>query len=591
MSDTAAKTIETKHGSYKSEIRDGMRIDWDVPIPLDDGIVLRADVYRPIEEGRYPVLMNYGPYAKGLPFQVGYPMQWQAIERDHPDVVEGSTNKYQVWEACDPERWVPHGYVCIRVDSRGAGRSPGRIDCFSPRETQDYYECIEWAARQPWCNGKVGLSGVSYYAMNQWQVAAKRPPHLAAICPFEGASDFYRDAVRHGGILSTFWIRWYPIQVTSVQHGVGTRGRINPNTGEYIAGPENLSEEELKANCADLPKDHRSHKLDDGWFRDRSAVLSDIEVPLLSCANIGGQGLHLRGNVEGFVQASSKQKWLEIHGLEHWTEYYTSYGRNLQKRFYDYFLKGIDNGWDKQPRVVIQVRHLDKFIERAENEWPLARTQWTKFYLNATDKSFGREAGAQAGQASFRAMSEQVTFWAEPLKSEIEITGPVAAKLFISSSTADADIFVTLRAFGPNGREVLFAAAVDPNAPLSHGWLRASHRRLDPKKSTEYRPWHAHNEQPPLNPGQAYELDIEIWPTSIVLPKGYRLAFTVHGKDYDHGLPEPMPQIYGRPMRGCSVFVHDDPEDRDPQVYDGTTTVFTGGDRRSYVLLPVIPPK
>ena len=174
----------------------------------------------------------------------------------------------------------------------------------------------------------------------------------------------------------------------------------------------------------------------------------------------------MRGNVEGFVQASSKQKWLEIHGLEHWTEYYTSYGRNLQKRFYDYFLKGIDNGWDKQPRVVIQVRHLDKFVERAENQWPLARTQWTKFYLHATDKTFGREVGAKAGQASFRALSEQITFWAEPLKSEIEITGPVAAKLFISSSTADADIFVTLRAFGPNGREVLFAGAVDPNAPL-----------------------------------------------------------------------------------------------------------------------------
>ena len=577
--------------SEKSEIRDGMRIEWDVPIAMDDGIVLRADVFRPPQEGRYPVLMNYGPYGKGLPFKDGYPAQWAALERDHPDVMEGSTNKYQVWEACDPERWVPDGYVCIRVDSRGAGRSPGKIDCFSARETEDYYQCIEWAARQPWCNGKVGLSGVSYYAMNQWQVAAKRPPHLTAICPFEGASDFYRDAARHGGILTTFWIRWYPVQVMSVQHGVGTRGRTNPDTGELVAGPETIPDEALAALRADLPTEHRSHKLDDAYFRERSAHLPDIEVPLLSCANIGGQGLHLRGNIEGFVRAGSKQKWLEIHGLEHWTEYYTRYGRDLQKRFYDHFLKGIENGWNKQPRVVLHVRHVDRFVERAEDEWPLARTQWTRFYLDANTKRFGTEANAPTGQAAFRAMSEQITFWSEPLKNEIEITGPAAAKLFVSSSTADSDVFVTLRAFALNGREVLLAGAVDPNTPLSYGWLRASHRKLDRKLSTEYRPHHTHDEQQPLVPGEVYELDVEIWPTSIVLPRGYRLALTIHGKDFDHGLPEPMPQLYGRPMRGCSVFLHDDPGDRDPKLYDGTTTVHTGGARRSYVLLPVIPPR
>jgi predicted acyl esterase len=186
-------------------------------------------------------------------------------------------------------------------------------------------------------------------------------------------------------------------------------------------------------------------------------------------------------------------------------------------------------------------------------------------------------------------MGEQVTFWSEPLKEEIEITGPSAAKLFIAPSTKDADVFVTLRAFAPNGREVLFAGAVDPNAPLSHGWLRASHRKLDPKMSLFYRAWRAHDEEQPLIPGETYELDVEIWPTSIVLKKGYRLAFTMHGKDFDHGLPEPMPKLYGLPMRGCSVFLHDDPTDRDPAIHDGMTTIRTGGDRKSYVLLPVIP--
>src|SRR5919199_4886731 len=155
----------------RSEIVDGMRIDWDVPIPVDDGLVLRADVFRPIAEGHYPVILTYGPYAKGLAFQEGYPNQWRAMIAQFPEVAAGSTNRYQNWEVVDPEKWVPDGYVCVRVDSRGAGNSPGYLDCWSARETTDLYNCIEWAAEQPWSNGKVGLDGISYYAMNEWHVA------------------------------------------------------------------------------------------------------------------------------------------------------------------------------------------------------------------------------------------------------------------------------------------------------------------------------------------------------------------------------------------------------------------------------------
>ena len=121
----------------------------------------------------------------------------------HPDVPTGSTNKYQCWEVVDPEKWVPDGYVVIRVDSRGAGRSPGVIDIWSLREAQDLAQCVEWAGVQPWSNGKVGLNGISYYAENQWQCAALQPKHLAAICLWEGAADFYRDMAHHGGIFCT----------------------------------------------------------------------------------------------------------------------------------------------------------------------------------------------------------------------------------------------------------------------------------------------------------------------------------------------------------------------------------------------------
>src|SRR5580658_8223236 len=143
-----------------------MRIDWDALIATDDGVVLRADIFRPVEDGQYPVILSYGPYAKGLSFQEGYKGNWARLTKAVPDVLAGSSNKYQNWELVDPEKWVPNGYACVRVDSRGAGRSPGMLEPFAPRETRDLYECIEWAAEQPWSTGRVGLAGISYYAMN-----------------------------------------------------------------------------------------------------------------------------------------------------------------------------------------------------------------------------------------------------------------------------------------------------------------------------------------------------------------------------------------------------------------------------------------
>lgn len=575
---------------FKTEVRDGMAIDWDVPITMNDGAVLRADVYRPLGEGRHPVLITHGPYAKGLPFQAGYAFAWNALERDHPEALADSSNKYQAWETPDPEIWTrEYGYVCIRVDSRGAGRSPGRIDVLSPRETQDFHDCIEWAGTQSWSNGKVGLTGISYYAMNQWQVAATRPKHLAAICPFEGAADFYRDAVRHGGILCTFWIRWYPVQVSAVQNGLGERGQANPNTGELIAGPQTEPPEALAARIADLPAEQRAHTLDDDYFRQRTPALENIEVPVFSRGNWGGLGLHLRGNTEGYQRAGSRQKWLEMHGYEHWTEYYTREGRAMMRKFFDHFLKGEDNGWEKTAPVQLNVRHPDRFVKREEQEWPLARTQWTRHYLDASGMTL-RDEPAGPASAHYRGFSQGITFWTEPRKTELELTGPVAAKLFVSSSTADADIFLTLRAFGPHGREALFTGASDPNNPVAYGWLRASHRKLDPKKSLPYRPYHTHDEAQPLTPGEIYELDIEIWPTSVVLPRGWRLALTVAGQDFDHGLPGPMPRTYGGiEMRGCSLHLHDDPQDRPAEVFDGTVTIHSGGNHPSHLLLPVIP--
>jgi uncharacterized protein len=549
-----------------------VQVDWDVPIELDDGVLLRADVFRPDGDGRHPVILSYGPYAKGLAFQEGYPNQWERMVSEHPDVAAGSSNRYQNWEVVDPEKWVPDGYVCVRVDSRGAGRSPGRLDPFAPRETSDLAACIEWAAAQPWSSGKVGLNGISYYAMNQWHVASLRPRGLTAMCAWEGASDWYRDATHHGGILCTFFGNWYEMQVTTVQNGLGARGPVNPNTAEPACGPKTLSDAELAARRADFAADVAAHSLDDDYHRARSGDWPEIDVPLLSAGNWGGHGLHLRGNVEGYVRSASRQKWLELHGLEHWTHFYTDYGVRLQKRFFGHFLKGEDTGWEAQPPVLLQVRHVDgSFRERPETEWPLARTEWRRWEL---------------GTGSYDALGEGLTFMGEPLERETEITGPSAAKLFISSSTEDADLFVVLRVFDPEGEEVTFQGAIDPHTPVAQGWLRASHRKLDPALSEPYRPYHTHDERQPLTPGEVYELDVEIWPTSIVLPAGYRLALTVQGRDYEY--PKAGGErltTFRNELRGSGPFLHDDPDDRPPEVFGGTVTVHAG----SYLLLPFVP--
>src|SRR3989440_6902923 len=569
-----------------------MQIDWDAPITMDDGVVLRTDVFRPADAGKHPVILSYGPYAKGLSFQEGYKGNWARLIKAAPEVLRGSSNKYQNWELVDPEKWVPDGYACVRVDSRGAGRSPGYLDVWSPRETQDLYQCIEWAGTQPWSNGKVGINGISYYAMNQWQVGALKPPHLAALCIWEGASDYYREVCRHGGILCDFLASWYPRQVASVQHGIGKRGAKSVVTGELVAGPQTLSDAELAKNRADTPGEAKRRRLLDDYHAARTAEFENIEAPLLSAANWGGMGLHPRGNFEGWLRAGSKQKWLEVHGDTHFTHFYSSYGEALQKRFFGHFLKGEDTGWQKEPRVALNIRHPgERFILRAENEWPLARTQWTKYFLHPRDFGLGTEAPDGEETLSYETTGDGLTFRTSPLGKSIEITGPMAAKLWISSQTTDADVFLVLRVFDPAGKEVVFIGSNDPRTPVGLGWLRASHRKLDAKRTLPYRPWHTHDEEQPLTPGVPVELDVEIWPTCIVVPPGYRIGLTVRGKDYEYdGTDAALPHAT-YPMKGVGPFTHTDPRDRPPDIFGGVNTLHFGEAQAPYLLLPVIPPK
>ena len=582
--------MSSKYPKKEIILNDKVEVIWDDIIAMSDGTQLRCDIFKPNDKGKYPVIITYGPYGKWLHFSQLYSEQWQRMCEDHPDVPNGSSNIYQNWEVVDPEKWATDGYIVIRVDSRGAGRSEGVMDLWSYQESVDFAECIEWASQLEYSTGKVGINGISYYGMNQWQVASLQPKNLTAMCVWEGAADYYRELGYHGGIYCSFTEAWFQKQILTVQNGKGEKGILGDIKKDWVSGPQTLSEEDLEKNRFNLPKQILENKLatDDFWT-SRMPDFSKINVPLLSSANWGGQGLHSRGNFDGFTRSASKEKWLEVHGIEHWTEFYTDYGVNIQKQFFDYYLKEIDNGWQDRPKINLLTRYPNEiFKENYYASWPLENTNWSKLYLNAQNHSLSG-IKAEDFKLNYKGFSDGITFLQDPTNEEVEITGPMSLKLFMSSDTEDADVFVVLRLFDEELKEVTFQGAIDPHTPISQGWLRASHKKPDKNLSKDYQPYHSHDELQPLVPGEIYELDIEVWPTSIVIPKNHRLAVSIRGKDYAW----PGGEVKGLGnlddvFTGVGPFKHENRADRPEKIYDGNITIYTGENYPSNILLPYI---
>ena len=558
-------------------------LDHNVEVPMRDGARLKANVLRPQKPGKYPVLMTFGPYGKDLHFQYNTPGPWENLVTNHPDVFAESSGKYMCFETPDPEMWVPRGYILVRVDSRGACKSPGKMDLNSPTEFRDFYDAIEWAGVQPWCSGKVGLVGISYYACSQWYAASLKPPHLAAILPWQGTYDFYRGRTRQGGLFCNGFVQRWWNRIVEKQNGRAECDLKDMHTGERLNGPNVVSEAELRANREEYIENVLKHPQLDDWYAARSGDMSKIEIPCFAVANYGGLGLHLHGTVEGWRGVSSKQKWLKLQRGSYFVSFYMPKNVALQQRFFDHFLKGIDNGWETEPRVEAEVRSVDDGIKRTvkSTEYPIAGTQWTKLYLDAAGKKLGAQAPTSGGTASYKATSAGVTFDTGPLDRDVEFAGPLKAHLHLSSSTPDMDLFLAVRAYGPDGKEATFFASDEPAFPVSMGWLRATHRKLDLKRTTDWLPYHSHDEYQPLEPGKIVEIDVQIWPASLSLPKGGRLTLTIAGRDFER-------EGATGPHRGSGPFIHTDPVDRPPERFSGDHTVHTGAGRASYLQLPVI---
>jgi predicted acyl esterase len=553
-----------------SAASDAILIEKDVAVPMRDGARLMADVFRPKDSARVPALLNLGPYQKD---KVWIP----------PDTLEEKPNPPMNWETVNPLWWVPRGYAAVRLDGRGSGKSHGQCEPWSLAESIDFYDAIEWAAAQPWCNGNVGLTGISYFAINQWFAANQQPPSLKAIIPWEGFADIYRDALFHGGILSVFMTNWFTAHL--MHHTLGRASQQIPN-----------------AWATNTLHFWLSNNLDSGAFHGAQAQWDKITVPMLSVGNWSGMALHLRGNTEAFMRAASKHKKLRMQAGTHVHPFYSKEGRADQLRFFDHWLKGVDNGVMDEPPVKLAIRKGRDEIEwRHENEWPIARTLWTKFYFDLAPPAVGQPVNSGGlvaanpkatssrsyastslgSMGSTSAASSQVmgggikpgmgiALETPPLDYDVEVTGPLTASFWVSSETEDMDLFLTLRNFDADGNEVLETGQQGTPVPVAKGWLRVSHRELDPKLTLPYRPYHKHQRRLFLKPGEIVKVDVEIWPTSMVFGKGHRIRLDVQPRD---GV-------------GSQSYMH-----YHADYNTGSNTIYAGGARESYLLLPVIPAK
>lgn len=519
--------------THTYEAEDGIICMQDVPVKMRDGVTIYVDIYKPAEDGKYPLIISWSFYGK-RPFDGQ--SEWQIM-----GVPPQTVSNMSKFESPDPGYWCRRGYAVANVDPRGVGHSEGDFIQFGTQDGKDGYDFIEWAAQQDWCNGRCGLSGNSCVAMTQWRIASQQPPHLACLAPWEGTSDLYRESLYEGGIPATTFV------------GMVNREAVGLN---YIDNMALNAEKYPFVDCA--------------YWKDKDPIWKNITQPvyITACWN----HFHLRGSINGFRKVKSKKKWLRAHRNFEWPDAYSN--ENLQdlERFFARYLKLERNGWELTPKVRIEVQDVADHLfmkNRPEESFPLKRTKYEKLYLDAADMSMKTVPVAEEKMAAYESADGLVNFDYK-FEEDTELTGYMKLRLYVAAEEYDdMDMFINVQKLDTKGNWTPITIFGEPH-PGVWGKLRVSRRKLDEKLSTDYNPVQAHTVSEKLEPGQIVPVDIEINPTSWFWHKGQSIRVQISGRYIREDWFEPL--MWDTDNKGRHL-------------------IYTGGQYESFLQIPVVPPK
>lgn len=526
----------TAHGfcakfNPRTYVENGVRCDQDVGVKMRDGTTIYVDIYRPDNDEKVPVIISWSYFGK----RPGDGMsEWQIM-----GVPPGTVSRMAKFESPDPNFWCHQGYAIANVDPRGVGHSEGDCYFFSQQDCEDGYDFIEWCAEQPWCTGKVGMSGNSCVAMTQVRIAAYQPPHLTCIAPWEATCDIYRESLFEGGVPAL---------------------SFNEFIAGSITGP-NFVDDQVEMG--------RRYPEMNAYWEEKIPDFKKIKIPVYATAS--WQHFHLHGAFNMFRKIRSTKKWMRAHREQEWPDLYNPANLNDLKLFFDRYLKDINNGWELTPRYRLEVMDAydcDYQTNRPEKEFPLARTQYQKLYLNAADGSLNREPVAAEAKCSYDSATGEADFDIT-FPEDTEITGYMKLRLWVEAQHTEMDLEITVLKLDEDGNWLPNFIIGEPH-PGTWGRQRVSMRKLDEKLSTDFEPVIAGKSSGPLTPGEIYPVDIAIVPISKIWHKGQTLRIRVCGRYIREGWFEPLAW------------------DTDNE---GDHIIHTGGKYDSYLQVPVIPPK
>ena len=522
------------HHTY--EAAPGIMCEQDVPMKLRDGTTIYSDIYRPIScTEKIPAIVSWGLFGKR---PAEGQDNWKLM-----GVPPKTVSDLAKFECADPAYWCYYNYAVANVDARGVGNSEGNINLWGTQDAEDGYDYIEWLAAQEWCNGQVGLFGNSGVCMGNWKIAAAQPPSLACLAAWEGQGDLYRESYFCGGI-------------------------PNPNYEANI-----IKEIACKNYIEDTVTMVNKYPFMNEYYKDKEVKWSNIKIPTY-CTG-GWVHHHLRGSIEGFRRIRSPKKWLRIHRDFEWPDNYRNENLEELRRFFDRYMKHIHNGWEFTPKVRLDVMDayaFDYAPRREEKEFPIARTEYRKVYLNAGDMDGSYSPFETESETVYDPKTETTTFNFR-VPEDIEVSGFMKLRLWVECRGHDnMDLFPWVMKLGQN-KEYLPIECMGAPYRGAWGFLRCSHRDLHPTLATDFQPIHAHTGEERMKPGEIFPVEIEIYPHSRIWHKGEYISI----------------QLAGHFIK--TSWFHDVAMNHDVDNGDGKHVIHTGGKYDSYLQIPVIPPK